>query len=72
LKSLKLKSVADVVGVVTQDTFLFYDTIRANIMYAKPDATEEELIEATRNANLHEFIASLPDGYDTVVGRIIP
>ena len=57
------------IGVVTQDTFLFYDTIKANILYAKPDATEEEMIEATKNANLHDFIHSLPDKYDTVVGK---
>lgn len=57
------------VGVVTQETFLFHDTIAANLRYAKPDATEEELVAAARAANIHDFVAGLPDGYETVVGE---
>jgi len=57
------------VGMVTQETFLFHDTIRANLRYARPDATDEELVAACRAANIHDFIAGLPDGYDTVVGE---
>ena len=57
------------VGVVTQETFLFHDSIAANLRYAKPDATEEEIEAAARAANIHEFVASLPDGYGTVVGE---
>jgi ATP-binding cassette subfamily B protein len=55
--------------MVTQETYLFHDTIRANLLYAKPDATQEELEAACRTANIHEFIAGLPEGYDTVVGE---
>jgi ATP-binding cassette subfamily B protein len=55
--------------MVTQDTYLFYDTIRANLLYARPTATDLEMKEAARAANIHEFIESLPDGYDTVVGE---
>jgi len=69
LRALTLDSISEVVGVVTQHTFLFYDTIRANILYARPNATEEELIRATKDANLHDFITSLPEGYDTLVGE---
>ena len=55
--------------MVTQETYLFYDTIRANLLYARPDATEAQMIAAARAANIHDFIAGLPDGYDTVVGE---
>ncbi|WP_420613431.1 ABC transporter ATP-binding protein [Candidatus Spongiisocius sp.] len=57
------------IGVVTQETFLFHDSIAANLRYAKPDATEEEIQAAARAANIHDFVASLPDGYGTVVGE---
>ena len=56
------------VGVVTQDAHLFHDTIRANLMYARPGATEEELIEACRAAQIWDLISMLPDGLDTIVG----
>jgi ABC-type multidrug transport system fused ATPase/permease subunit len=56
-------------GAVTQEAYLFNDTIRKNLLYAKEDASEEELISACRDANIHDFIASLPDGYDTMVGN---
>jgi ATP-binding cassette subfamily B protein len=69
IKAVMLSSLADSVGMVTQETYLFYDTIRANLLYARPDASEEELIAAAKAANLHDFVMSLPDGYDTVVGE---
>nr|HMT21733.1 ATP-binding cassette domain-containing protein [Promineifilum sp.] len=57
------------IGMVTQETYLFYDTIRANLLYAQPEADEAAMVEAARAANIHDFILSLPDGYDTVVGE---
>ncbi len=69
LTDLTLETLARNVGMVTQDTFLFYDTIRANLLYARENATEAEMIAAARAANIHDFIADLPDGYDTVVGE---
>jgi ATP-binding cassette subfamily B protein len=69
LRDLKLASLADQIGMVTQETYLFHDTIRANLLYAKPHATQEELEAACRAANIHDFIAGLPEGYDTIVGE---
>ncbi len=69
LQDVTLNSLADNIGMVTQETYLFYDTIRANLLYARSDATEEEMIAAAQAANIHDFIADLPDGYDTVVGE---
>jgi ATP-binding cassette subfamily B protein len=69
IKDVSLKSLADNIGMVTQETYLFYDTIRANLLYARPDAAEAEMIAAAKAANIHDFIADLPDGYDTVVGE---
>ncbi len=57
------------IGVVTQETYLFNGTIKDNLLYAKEDATDEELIEACKNANIHDFIINQPDGYDTMVGN---
>jgi ATP-binding cassette, subfamily B, bacterial len=68
IRDVTLESLHDVVGVVTQDSHLFHDTIRANLLYAKPSATELELIEACEAAQIWDLIASLPDGLDTVVG----
>ncbi len=68
IRDVTLESLHDVVGVVTQDAHLFHDTIRANLLYAKPSATELELIEACEAAQIWDLIASLPDGLDTVVG----
>jgi ATP-binding cassette subfamily B protein len=68
VKDVTLESLHDVVGVVTQDAHLFHDTIRANLTYAKPAATELELIEACEAAQIWDLIAGLPDGLDTVVG----
>jgi len=69
VRNLALRQLAASVGVVTQETYLFHDTIAANLRYAKPDATLEELIEASRAANIHGMISKLPDGYETVVGE---
>ena len=69
LRQVTLQSLADNIGMVTQETYLFYDTIRDNLLYARPDATEAQMIAAARAANIHDFIAGLPDGYDTVVGE---
>lgn len=63
------RSLRSEIGVVQQDVFLFDTTIRENILYGRPDATEEELIEAVKAANIHEFITSLPDGFDTLAGE---
>ncbi|HEY6314276.1 MAG TPA: ABC transporter ATP-binding protein, partial [Streptosporangiaceae bacterium] len=68
VKDVTLESLHDVVGVVTQDAHLFHDTIRANLLYARPSATELELIEACEAAQIWDLIESLPDGLDTVVG----
>ena len=57
------------VGVVTQETYLFNGSIKENLLYAKEDATDEEIIEACKNASIHDFIVNQPDGYDTVVGN---
>jgi ATP-binding cassette subfamily B protein len=69
LRSLTLESLRRTVGVVLQEPFLFSATIRDNLTYGKPDATEEEVMAAARAAQLHDFIMSLPDGYDTWVGE---
>ncbi len=69
IRELSLKTLSDHIGMVTQETYLFYDTIRANLLYARPEAAEEEMITAARTANIDEFIRSLPEGYDTVVGE---
>lgn len=69
LRDVKLASLAANIGIVTQETYLFHDTIRANLLYAKPDATQAEMEAACRAANIHEFIAGLPEGYNTIVGE---
>src|SRR6202522_2158486 len=68
VKDVTLESLHDVVGVVTQDAHLFHDTIRANLSYARPSATELEIIEACEAAQIWDLISGLPDGLDTVVG----
>jgi ATP-binding cassette, subfamily B, bacterial len=68
VRDLTLRSLHDTVGVVTQDAHLFHDTIRTNLLYARPDATEDELIAACAAARIWETIEALPDGLDTVVG----
>lgn len=69
VRSLTLKSLRSQIGVVQQDVYLFSGSIRDNIAYGKPDATEEEIIEAAKCANIHDFIMELPDQYDTFVGE---
>ncbi len=69
IKEVTLESLSDNIGMVTQETYLFYDTIRANLLFARPDASEDDLIAAAKAANIHDFVMSLPDGYDTVVGE---
>lgn len=69
VRDLTFDSLRDAIGLVPEDSFLFSDTVRANIAYGHPDATDEQILTATRHAQAHEFISSLPDGYDTVVGE---
>jgi ATP-binding cassette subfamily B protein len=68
VRDASFASLRDSIGVVTQDAHLFHDTIRANLVYAKPEATETEIHEAVAGAQILAFIESLPDGLDTVVG----
>ena len=69
VRSVTLASLGEVIGFVTQETYLFHDTIRKNLVYARPDATDAELEAAARAAAIHDRITELPDGYDTVVGE---
>jgi ATP-binding cassette subfamily B protein len=69
VRDLRLDALADSIGVVTQETYLFHDSIAANLRYARPNATQDELEAAARAANVHELIAGLPRGYETVVGE---
>jgi len=69
VRKITLESLGEAIGVVTQETYLFHDTVRRNLLYGKPEATDEELIAAARAANIHDRIAELPGGYDTVVGE---
>lgn len=69
VRDLTLKSLRSQIGIVQQDVYLFCGTIRENISYGKPEATEDEIIEAAKKANIHEFIEELPDGYDTFIGE---
>lgn len=69
LRDLKLQTLGDQIGMVTQETHLFHDSIRVNLAYARLDATQAELEAAARAANIHDFIAELPNGYDTIVGE---
>ena len=69
IRDLDLHFLRQNIGMVTQETYLFNASIRDNLLYAKSDATEEELIQACKEANIHTFISNLPDGYDTEVGN---
>src|ERR1700678_150681 len=69
VRDLTLDSLRASIGLVMEDSFLFSDTIRANIAYGRPDATQEQIVAAARAAEADEFITSLPDGYDTVIGE---
>ncbi|HET8805198.1 MAG TPA: ATP-binding cassette domain-containing protein, partial [Gaiellales bacterium] len=68
VRDLALADLARIVGVVSQETYLLHGTIRENLRHARPDATDEEMVAAARRAQIHDVIAVLPDGYDTVVG----
>ncbi len=69
IRRIKLNSLRKNIGIVQQDVYLFAGTVMENIRYGKPDATEEEIIEAAKNANAHDFIQGLPDGYHTYIGQ---
>jgi ATP-binding cassette, subfamily B, bacterial len=69
LRDLTFDSLRSTVGVVSQETYLFHGSVRENLLFARPDATQEDLEDAARAARIHDHLASLPDGYDTVVGE---
>lgn len=69
IRDIQLKSLRSQIGIVQQDVYLFVGTVYDNIRYGKPDATREEVVEAAKNANAHEFIMSLPNGYETDIGQ---
>ncbi|MDQ6876905.1 MAG: ABC transporter ATP-binding protein/permease [Candidatus Dormibacteraeota bacterium] len=69
LRDTKIESLSQNFGIVFQDTYLFHTSIRENLVYARPEASEKEIVGAARSAQIHDFIESLPDGYDTVVGE---
>jgi ATP-binding cassette subfamily B protein len=69
VKDLTLDSLAAAIGMVTQENHLFHDSIRTNLIYAKPGATQGEIEAATKAANIHQFIMDLPEGYETIVGE---
>ena len=69
LRDLTFDSLRSTVGVVSQETYLFHGSVRENLLFAMPDATQDDLEEAARAARIHDHLASLPDGYDTVVGE---
>ena len=68
LRDLRLTDIAGLVGVVTQESYLLHASVADNLRYARPDATDQQMIEAAQAAQVHELIESLPQGYDTVVG----
>ncbi|MBI4321756.1 MAG: ABC transporter ATP-binding protein [Chloroflexi bacterium] len=69
LRDVSLASLSRQIGIVTQEAYLLHDTVRSNLLYAKPDATQAQIEDACEAANIHDFIAGLPDGYETVVGE---
>jgi ATP-binding cassette subfamily B protein len=69
IRDIKLRSLRSNIGIVQQDVYLFAGTVMDNIRYGKMEATEEEIIEAAKNANAHDFITGLPDGYNTYIGQ---
>jgi len=69
LRDISLQSLTAQIGMVTQETFLFHDTIATNVRFASPDASQEQIEDAARAANIHDFIAGLPEGYNTIVGE---
>jgi ATP-binding cassette, subfamily B, bacterial len=69
IRDVSLASLAATVGVVSQETYLFHASVRENLRFARPDASDEEVEDAARTARIHDLVASLPDGYDTIVGE---
>src|SRR6185312_7861381 len=69
IRDLTLQALSELVGVVSQETYLFHESIRENLRFAKPDATDEQIEAAAEAARIHHMIAALPEGYDTVVGE---
>ena len=69
IRQVSLASLAATVGVVSQETYLFHASVRENLRFARPDATDQEIEDAARTARIHDLVASLPDGYDTIVGE---
>ena len=69
VRDVTLESLRSAIGIVQQDVYLFGGTIRENIAYGKPGASDEEIVAAAKRASIHDFICSLPDGYDTIVGE---
>ena len=69
LRDLTFQALSDLVGVVSQETYLFHESVRENLRFAKPDATDDEIEAAAEAARIHSVIAALPDGYDTIVGE---
>src|SRR5213082_767682 len=69
IRDLSFQALSDLVGVVSQETYLFHESVRENLRFAKPDATDEEIEAAAEAARIHDLIAALPEGYDTVVGE---
>jgi ATP-binding cassette, subfamily B, bacterial len=69
LRDLAIADVAAHIGMVTQEAYLFHDTVRANLLFARPDATDADLVAACRAANVHDVVAAMPEGYDTIVGE---
>ena len=69
VRTLTLQSLRKQIGLVQQDVYLFCGTVRENIAYGKPGASMDEIVDAAKKANIHDFIQSLPDGYDTFVGE---
>ena len=69
VRDLSFAALRRIVGVVSQDTYLFHGTVRENLRFARPDATDEQLEQAATAARIHDHLASLPDGYDTIVGE---
>ncbi len=69
VRDLRLASLRSHIGIVSQETYLFHDTIASNLRYARPEATDEDLIAAAKAAHIHQFISSLPAGYETIVGE---
>ncbi|MGW8143795.1 MAG: ABC transporter ATP-binding protein [Anaerolineales bacterium] len=69
IRNVTQRSLVNQIGIVTQETYLFHDTVKSNLLYAKPEARQDELFSACQAANIHDFIQELPEGYDTIVGE---